>query len=575
MNSKAAERDDISGIRQIGDAIIRRAARIKSSKIHIVPQQDCSLVRFHIEDEFSSPVRIPIALHKQVISYIKHLAAENGDGIAQGTDAVFPVKIKDNRYFLKVETCPTEFGDSIIIHISHRHSINVGIASTGLSGFLRNKVCEAIEGKSGVVILSGPFDSGKTASMYAFLNHLSQQGKKVLTVENEIDMELPNIIQLTTQGANSDLLLNTKIQERIRQEDPDVIMLYHLNDAETAQAAFDMARHGRMVLAGLGSNDAAATVIQLRKLGVHELLISEELKLILNQRLLRQLCPHCRDEVSPTADLLARFNLATDTKVYKSVGCHTCMHTGYSGRLPVHEAMVITEDIATMIRNGVSEIDLRRANREGGMFSLFEDGMSKALSGKLSLEDVLRDLPKPSHEKSIGNRLQDGRLQSPAAIIPLARPQAVSTPVTPVASAATLPPASALESNNKPTLLLVEDSHTMRDYIGYILRNGGNYDVVDVGTAEEALSILFQDRPSMIVTDQILPGMNGTSLIATVRSNAKMADIPIVLLTSGTKMEIEALKIGADSYIEKPIDPELLLARVGAIFSAYKRMRSR
>jgi len=571
--SSQAGYNDLSGIRQIGDAIIRKAVRAESSDIHITPKQDYSLIRFRISGELSSPIKIPSALHEQVLEYFELLASPESDTEEFEENDVFQVKIGNNLYNLGTETYNTEFGDSIIIHMSLNNTINVGISSMGLNATLRHKVCEAIEGKSGVVILSGPFASGKTTSMYAFLNHLVQQGKKVLTIEHEIKMQLPNIIQISTQGLTGKNLLTEKIKQRIHDEKPDVIMLYRLDHAETAQEAFKLAQHGTMILASMRSSDATATIAQLGKFGLNQETISEELKLVLNQRLLRQLCSRCHEEVSLTADILARFDLDSDTKVHKSLGCHSCMNTGYSGRLPVHEAILVTDDIGTMIRNNATEIDLRHASRESGMLSIFEDAMSKALNGKLSFEDILRDLPKPSNEGSIGHRLQ-----CKPASIQIDTPPSPHKPLTSTAQKNTTPTSEFItkpENSTKATVLLVEDSQTMRDYIGYILRNSGQYEVIDVSTAEEALEILFQNRPSMIVTDQILPGMNGTSLIATVRSTPKMADIPMVLLTSEEKMEVEALKTGADSYIAKPVDPDLLLARVGAVFATYQRMKSR
>jgi len=251
------------------------------------------------------------------------------------------------------------------------------------------------------------------------------------------------------------------------------------------------------------------------------------------------------------------------------------MQTGYIGRLAAHEGMVITEDLASMIRSDALEMDLRKNSRDDGMLSLFEDGMAKALKGRLSIDDILRELPKSSHEESIGDRVYGRHV----AVTQL--PQSDNKKVfqgNKIAAKNAPSPTPIAQINapvkvTKPKLLLVEDSPTMRDYISYILRKSGKYDVVDVSTGEEALGIIFHNRPSMIITDQRLPGINGTSLIATVRSNPDMAHVPIILLTSEEKIEIKALRTGADSYIAKPVDPELLLARVEAIFASYQRMQ--
>jgi len=588
MTIKAAKlHDDISGIKQIGDAIIRKAVRAESSGIHITPCQDYSLINFRLEGELSNPIKIPSALHKQVVSYFSRLADKDDLSDELSSNNKFHVKFGTNNFDLETDISSTEFGDSIIIHMSRNHKGSVGLASTGLTNQLKNKVCEALEAQAGVVILSGPLGSGKTTSMYAFLNHLSRQGKTVLTVERKIDMEIPNTIQLTASGAGT--LITPDIQNRIDIENPDVVMLHNLSDQQTALAAFTMAQQGRMVISSVSSNDATATLAHLVNLGIDQTLISDQLKLILNQRLLRQLCPHCRESFSPSNEMLIRFDLTTDTLFHKSAGCNTCMHTGYVGRLPVHEGMFITDDLATMVRNNASEIELRHTNRQSGLLSLLEDGMGKVLEGKFNPSDVLRDLPKSTHEEMIGKKLQAKPTQNepPATVTsPISHISSTSTirqPLSPLAELKKAAEQVAIQTkkhvsaqthtSNKPTILLVEDSHTMRDYIGYILRNGGKYDVVDIGTAEEALSILFQDKPSMIITDQILPGMNGTSLIATVRSNPKLSDVPIILLTSEKEMEIKALKTGADGYIEKPVDPELLLARTDAVFSTYARMQ--
>jgi len=218
-----------------------------------------------------------------------------------------------------------------------------------------------------------------------------------------------------------------------------------------------------------------------------------------------------------------------------------------------------------MIREHASDQELFQTSRQEGMHSLFEDGLTKALEGRLSMNDLLRELPKPIDMAESLDEIpaqQTYKRSSETSYSFHQRSEEALKRMQEVSS-----------SGEHPSLLLVEDSATMRDYISYILRRGGHFDVVDVETAEEGLSIILQEKPSVIVTDQVLPGMNGTSFIATIRSNPKLSDIPIVLLTSEEKMEIEALRTGADGYIEKPVDPDLLLARVNAVFAAYQRMR--
>ena len=549
-----------SEFRQVGDAIIRKAIRSESSDIQIIPRQDYSLIRFRSDGEFTPAIKVPLAVHEQVLNYFRHLTPRNQHQSA-ATPTAIQVKVSNHFYDIEVQTSPTDYGDSIMVHMACKQP-TVSLDAIGLNKELRQKVHQALLAPKGLILLSGPSGSGKTTALYALINHLVKQGKKVMTIENCVDVELSGVIQVQHAFTAGETYLNDAVLQRIRAEGVDVVMVCHMYDATTAKAMFHLARDGLMVLSSIHANDAAATLSYLMSLGIDKGLLSDVLKIVLNQRLLKQLCHECHEHVYPDADLLARFDLPTDTQVYQASGCSICMNTGYQGHLAVHEAILMSDEIARLIHHKASDLEILQACRKDGMLSLFDDGLNKALTGKLCMNDILRELPKPSQWQAMDDHHRH-RITSSTSFYFRQRPEE------------SLPQQSnrTLETSQK-SLLLIEDSHTVRDYLSYILRRGGQYDVVDVETAEEGLSILMQQRPSIIVTDQVLPGMNGTSLIATVRSNPKLASIPIILLTSEEKMEIEALRTGADGYISKPVDPELLLARVNAIYSAYQRMKN-
>ena len=546
-------------VEQVGEAIIRKAVRAESSDVQIIPCNGYSLIRFRVNGEFSEPVKIPRDLHDQVLHYFQNLAASTYGNV--DLNQAFQIKMADSLYSIDIETGQTSHGESISVRINPVSSVPADLTSTGMLPALSQQVCKAVASPSGVVVVSGPAGSGKTHTMYALLQYLAAQGKRVIAVEEKVEIELSGILQIEHSCASGEMCLDDVLLQRIRNEHADVVMLAGMMDAKYVRILFELAQEGVLVLLRLQANDAASTLSYLMSLDLDKGVLAQELRMIINQRLMRALCSQCGEETLPDMDLLMRLDLDSDTRVYRTSGCASCMQTGYTGHLAVHEVMAINETLASMIREHASDQEMCQASRQAGMDSLFEDGLSKALAGRLSMNDLLRELPKPialdepptQHTYKRSSETSFSFHQR--SVEALKRMQEVSS------------------SGEHPSLLLVEDSTTMRDYISYILRRGGHFDVVDVETAEEGLSIILQEKPSVIVTDQVLPGMNGTSFIATIRSNPKLSDIPIVLLTSEEKMEIEALRTGADGYIEKPVDPDLLLARVNAVFSAYQRMR--
>ena len=565
MGDRAKRTTSSSGVsvEQVGEAIIRKAVRAESSDVQIIPCNGYSLIRFRVDGEFSEPVKIPRNLHDQVLHYFQNLAAATYDNV--DLNQAFQIKIADSMYNISLKTGKTSHGASISVHISPVSAIAVDLTSIGMLPALSQQVCKAIESPSGVVVLSGPVGSGKTNTMYAFLKYLAAQGKRVIAVEQKIELELSGVLQIEHACASGEMRLDDVLLQRIRKERADVLMLDGMMDAKYARTLFELSKEGILVLSRLQANDAVSTLSYLMSLDLDKDLLAQELRMIINQRLMRELCPQCGEETLPDMDLLMRLDLGSDTRVHRTLGCSSCMQTGYTGHLAVHEIMDITETLTAMIREHASDQELFQTSRQEGMHSLFEDGLTKALEGRLSMNDLLRELPKPIDMAESLDEIpaqQTYKRSSETSYSFHQRSEEALKRMQEVSS-----------SGEHPSLLLVEDSATMRDYISYILRRGGHFDVVDVETAEEGLSIILQEKPSVIVTDQVLPGMNGTSFIATIRSNPKLSDIPIVLLTSEEKMEIEALRTGADGYIEKPVDPDLLLARVNAVFAAYQRMR--
>jgi len=369
--------DDAPVIRMI-NALFAQAARDGASDIHIEPFETHSVVRFRVDGTLRDVVSPRKALHAALVSRIKIMAHLDIAEKRLPQDGRIALRVGGRPIDVRVSTLPTGHGERAVLRLLEKEAGRLRLERLGMSPAILEQLDHLINQPHGIVLVTGPTGSGKTTTLYAALSRLDASTSNILTVEDPIEYDLPGIGQ-TQVNAKIDMSFAAALRAILRQ-DPDIIMIGEIRDLETAQIAVQASLTGHLVLATLHTNDAVSAVTRLTDMGVEPFLLSSSLLGVLAQRLIRLLCPQCKEPVTQP-----------DGRVtYRPVGCPTCSNTGYSGRSGIHELFTVDADMRTLIHNGQNEQDLRLAASQAGMRSMREDGQRWVESGQTSPEEILR-----------------------------------------------------------------------------------------------------------------------------------------------------------------------------------------
>jgi len=374
--------------------IIHRALDMGASDIHIEPFEDGIHLRYRVDGVlqlFSDPPAAQLA--PAIASRIKLLSQMNIAERRLPQDGRIMTRVKGHELDLRVSTIPTVHGESIVMRVLDRDSIKLSLSLMGFSEHTLERYQELLSRPHGVLLLTGPTGSGKTTTLYASLASLDSDALKIITVEDPVEYQLQGVNQIQVQ-AQIELDFARSLRAILRQ-DPDIIMIGEIRDAETAKIGVQSALTGHLVLSTLHTNTAAGAITRLEDMGVERYLITSSVNGVLAQRLLRTLCEHCKapvtmDALSIEQTGLRRYVDADSCTVYRAVGCEHCMNTGYSGRTGIHELFVLDDDIHQVIMAGADATQLHATARDLGMTTLYEDGLRKVLQGVTSMDEVLR-----------------------------------------------------------------------------------------------------------------------------------------------------------------------------------------
>jgi CheY-like chemotaxis protein len=375
-----------------------------------------------------------------------------------------------------------------------------------------------------------------------------------------VEYDLPGISQIQVSEVQG-LTFATVLRSVLRQ-DPDIVLVGEIRDQETATTAIQAGLSGHYVLSTLHTNDAASAVVRLRDMGVDSFKIASVLRGVLAQRLVRKLCPECAadttvDILPPEARPPEAWN--TSVRIRRAVGCKKCNGLGYKGRLSVMEILPVDESVARLIGSGQPPDIVAAAARKLGMHSLWESGLERAWQGLTTLEELVRVL---------GERVEEDGSTAPGRASVATVPPAVRSPVAQTAAesaggAVARTPAAPGEAG--ATVLLADDDQQMRRLVRGVLEREG-FTVLEAGDGIEALDSLAQHAVDLLILDHDMPRLNGLGVLEELRHNVGTAGLPVVMLTARTdSTETEALDLGAQDYLTKPIRPSALSARVRAV----------
>ncbi|RLA61222.1 MAG: type II secretion system protein GspE [Gammaproteobacteria bacterium] len=384
--------------------IIHRALDMGASDIHIEPFEDGLQLRYRVDGVLQDYPDPPAGnLAAAIASRIKLLSQMNIAERRLPQDGRIMTRVKGHELDLRVSTIPTVHGESIVMRVLDRESIQLSLSVMGFSDDTLTRYQELLARPHGVLLVTGPTGSGKTTTLYASLVSLDCEALKIITVEDPVEYQLQGINQIQVQP-QIDLDFARSLRAILRQ-DPDIIMIGEMRDTETAQIGVQSALTGHLVLSTLHTNTAASAITRLEDMGVERYLITSSVNGVLAQRLVRSLCASCKEPVELDKAYINQTGLRsyveTDTcVVYQATGCEACMQTGYAGRTGIHELFVLDDEMHRVIMSGADATVLHAAARRQGMTTLYEDGLRKVVQGVTSMEEVLRVTQDQSEEDS-------------------------------------------------------------------------------------------------------------------------------------------------------------------------------
>src|SRR4030042_2756376 len=370
---------------QLVNMLIVQGVKDRASDIHIEPNEKGLLIRFRIDGMLHDIRTLPNAIKSAVISRIKILAKMDIAERRLPQDGRFQVKFGTREVDLRVSSIPTVLGEKIVLRLLDKSK---GLIKLEQLGFIPEQLEEfksIIYKPYGIILLTGPTGSGKTTTLYATLNEVNSKDKNIITVEDPVEYKLNRINQIQVKPKINLTFANTL--RSILRQDPDIIMVGEIRDAETAQIAVQAALTGHLVLSTLHTNDAASAITRLIDMNIETFLISSSVIALIAQRLVRVICEKCKEEYIPGKDVLSGLNLKANSnddgkvKLYRGTGCPFCKNTGYYGRTSIYELIVLDEDIRTLIISKASSNIIKDVAIKKGMKTLKDSGLKKALQG--------------------------------------------------------------------------------------------------------------------------------------------------------------------------------------------------
>ncbi|MFA6129400.1 MAG: type II secretion system ATPase GspE [Candidatus Omnitrophota bacterium] len=368
--------------------LISEAVKDRVSDIHIEPEMEVLRVRYRIDGILHEVHSLPKKLQNAVISRVKILAEMDIAESRRPQDGKISVKLENKDLDIRVSTFPTVHGENVVMRLLDRSSILLGLKDLGFSKDNLEIFSRMILQPNGIILVTGPTGSGKTTTLYSALSTISSMEKNIITIEDPVEYELP-LIRQTQVNPKADITFANGLRSILRQ-DPDVIMVGEIRDKETAEVAIQASLTGHLVFSTLHTNDASSSLTRLIDMGLEPFLISSSLILVVAQRLVRQICPKCKEEYSPTPAALEDLGLDIKAKFFRGKGCPLCKNTGFTGRIGIFEVLVLNETIRKMVEEKNSADAIKKKAVELGMKTLREDGLEKAKAGLTTIEEILR-----------------------------------------------------------------------------------------------------------------------------------------------------------------------------------------
>jgi general secretion pathway protein E len=373
---------------RVVDHLIQKAVEARASDIHIEPFEGRLRVRYRIDGVLREVEAPPARFRNPIVSRIKLIARLDIAERRLPQDGRLRRAIRGRDIDFRVATMPTMHGEAVVLRILDRDRLSLDFTSLGFSAASERLFRDALDRPNGIVLVTGPTGSGKTSTLYTALLALNSPERKIVTVEDPIEYELPGINQIQTRPQIG--LTFANVLRSTLRHDPDIVMIGEVRDLETAEISVQAALTGHLVLSTVHTNSAAGTVARLLDMGVEPYLLTSTLNGIVAQRLVRRLCPDCREAYDPLPELVAGLGLGDIACLYRARGCAACQRRGYLGRVALVEVLPVTDAVRRLILGRDEAGAIEAAARAGGMRSMYQDGLDKAVAGLTTIDEVMR-----------------------------------------------------------------------------------------------------------------------------------------------------------------------------------------
>jgi type IV pilus assembly protein PilB len=380
---------DDAPVVKLVNGLLDQAVRESASDLHIEPFEKSSRVRYRVDGNLFDALDFPRNLHPAVISRLKIMANMDISEKRRPQDGRILLKFQERKVDLRVSSLPTVFGEKMVMRVLDQASSAVGLERIGLLEEDRGLLDGIISRPYGMMLVTGPTGSGKSTTLYSVLERINEPESNLITVEDPVEYMIPGINQVQI-NEKAGLTFADALRSILRQ-DPDKIMVGEIRDTETAQLAVRAALTGHLVLSTLHTNDAPSAVIRLNDMGVAPFLISSSVIGVIAQRLVRKLCPACKEAFEPGPNVCREYQIPEGSRIYKAVGCEQCRWSGYKGRTAVFQMMTINDEIRRLIAEEAQAREIEDAALRNGMRSLRDAGLLKVLEGVSSMEEVLQE----------------------------------------------------------------------------------------------------------------------------------------------------------------------------------------
>ncbi len=369
-----------------------QAVRSNASDVHIEPYQNSLKIRQRLDGILYDMLSPPKHVQSALVSRIKIMAKLNIAEKRLPQDGRIELKVASKDIDVRVSTLPTAFGERVVLRLLDKSSVLISLADLGMPENRFEPFAEEIKAANGIILVTGPTGSGKTTTLYAALTSINNTDINIITVEDPIEYRISGIGQVQV-NPKIDLTFASGLRSIVRQ-DPDVILIGEIRDTETAEIAIQSALTGHLVFSTLHTNDSAGAITRLRDMGIESFLIASSINAILAQRLVRVICPNCKEEYTPSPDEVSRLGVNSemfhDKKVCRGRGCVKCHHTGYRGRCGIFELLMMTPGMKNLVLQTADANAIKAKAIANGMITLREDGALKVLEGVTTIEEVFR-----------------------------------------------------------------------------------------------------------------------------------------------------------------------------------------